>query len=525
MNQILQARAAFQSSKHNCQPKCQSLQSLSPPTPRNRTSHYLLCQFATNANASVPHPQPLLIPTTRNLSTAEARAAASTNPLSLTPAEVVQYRLAGLELDEEVPKVKGWPHRGFPYERLDIGRRNAGVDLKGKGKEVIRSGDNDEEDGENGEGSDERQIEIEVEETKRQEAPPRLRMQHLAVLTAILQRCLLQGDIPRASRAWAILVRMQVGGKSIDIRGSGYWAVGAELLIRSGEKTPARRPPRKSEADSSDEEEDDDDDQQSELEPQQNGQRRYGTAAGLEKAKEYYEQLILEHPFNRQYHDKVSALDIWPAMVGCELYGIQQEQKESLQKVAFEEEDQYQDEDAADSHSDSEPEVAAGEEDDFYSIEERRKARRRQMKAEKRWHKRDEIRRTALTAYERLAARLDDLLTTMPYSDRPEILRLRGMLALCIGDLMVPALPPMDEEDEGVEDRLERNRGLGIDQEDTQRRLLLRQRVSEHEQGKRGQKEEHIRARKVFERIERAGGRKEGLTDSLPREGDGTEKS
>jgi hypothetical protein len=418
--------------------------------------------------------------------------------------------------------VKGWPHRGLSYERLDIGRRHGGVDLKGKGQEVIRNRDNDDEDGGNGEAGDERQIEIEGDETKREEAPPRLRMQHLAVLTAILQRCLLQGDIPRASRAWAILVRMQVGGKPIDIRGSGYWAVGAELLIRSGEKIPARRLRRESAAESNDE---DKDHRQSEQEPQQNGERRYGTAAGLEKAKEYYEQLILEHPFNRQYHDNVSALDIWPAMVGCKIYGIQQEQKESLQKVALEEENEDQDEDAADSHSDSEPEVAEGEENDFYSIEERRKARKRQMKTEKIWHKRDEIRKTALTAYERLAARLDDLLTTMPYSDRPEILRLRGMLALCIGDLMVPALPPVDAEDEGDADRLERNRQLGHDRKDTERRLLLRQRVSEHEQGKRGQKEEHIRARKLFERIKRVGGRKEGVTDSVPREGDGAEDS
>lgn len=410
----------------------------------------------------------------------------------------MQYRLAGLDLDEEIPKVKGFPHRGLPSGRTDIARQNVTADVKGKGKEVIKGHhfNGDQGDGEDGG----RKVDVQDEETKREEPPPRLRLQHLAVLTAILQRCLLEGDIPRASRAWAMLVRAQVGGRGMDLRASGYWAIGAELLIRSGEKP--RKPRSNGDADG-----DDGDDEHQEVD--QRGER-YGTAAGLEKAKEYYERLILHIPYIRHYPHSISALDFWPAMVGCEIYGIQCEQKESLRKIASDEENE--DKDGMESRSDSELEIAEAENDDndLYALEERGKARKHRKRTDKVWQERDQIRKTALEAYEKLAARLDELMQNLPYMDNQALLRLRAMLALCIGDLMVPALPA---DDEGADERVDRG---GIDGNHTERRFLLRQRVAEHERGKKQQREEHILARAVFERIERTSGRKEVVTDSLP---------
>lgn len=448
-----------------------------------------------------------------------SEAAASTNPLSLAPIEVVQYRLAGLELDEQIPDVKGWPHRGFRGEQTHISRRNKGLDIKGKGKERIK------DVGYNNEGLVDRESGLErtakmEDETGKKERRPRLRLQHLSVLTTILQRCLLEGDIPRAGRAWAMLIRAQVGGKGIDLKGSGYWAIGAELLIKAGETKPSPRRQRDSDAEIQDGGEQEQDDGATEAE--QKGEKRYGSADGLEKAKEYYERLILQHPYKRQFHGNVSALEFWPAMVGCEIYGIQHEQKESLRKVAESEENE--DDEALGSQSDLDPEPAE-EDEDIYAAEERRKVRERNKRSEKRWQERDEIRKTAFAAYEKLAARLDELMTTPPYSDSHVLLRLRGMLALCIGDLMVPALP-IDEEDSDEDgETLERNRRLGIGGKDTEQRLLVRQRIGDLERGKKKQKEEHVRARRFFERIEREIGRKEGVMDSLPGEEEDVEES
>jgi hypothetical protein len=428
-----------------------------------------------------------------------SEAAASTNPLSLTPAEVLQYRLAGLELDEEIPNVKGWPHRGLPAERMK----------DAVGSSVV-AGD--------GDNADNSVVKVhEDEEAKRAEQGPRLRLQHLSVLTAILQRCLLEGDISRASRAWALLIRAQVGGQGIDLRSSGYWSIGAELLVRNGEKPPTKHR-RSSDADS---EHEDPQPEHHEAELTEKGEKDWGSKDGREKAKDYYERLILQHPYKRQFHESVSALDFWPAMVGCEIYGIQQEQKESLRKVA----DEYKDGDEADGdENDSETEPVE-EEEDVYAAEDRRKTRRRRKRAERRWQQQGEIRKTALEAYEKIAARLDELMTTPPYSDSHALLRLRGMLALCIGDLSFPGLPVDYEAEDEDEESFEGKRRLGIGGKDTERRFLLRQRLADYERGKKKQREEHLRARKIFERIEKETGRKEGVTYSLPGEEDDPEES
>ena len=444
-----------------------------------------------------------------------SEAAASTNPLSLTPAEVVQYRLAGLELDERIPRTKAWPHRGLPAERTDTGRRRAKVDIERKSKKVMQRNESDDESARTEDGDDEERVEVGDEDMDGDHPPPRLRLQHLEVLTAIVQRCLLEGDIPRASRAWAMLLRVQVGGHAMDLRASGYWAIGAELLMRSGEKPIARKQRLESDTVSDEEAEEN---QEREQEHKQDDKTRYGTASGLAKVKEYYEKLIVQHPYNRHWKDSVSALDFWPAMVGCEIYGIQYELEESLRAIALDEENESQDEDALESPSDIDSEISEGA--DFNDVEERRNARSRQRKAEKKWQKRDEIRKIALGAYGKVAARLDDLLTTLPYSDSCTMLRLRAMLALCVGDLLVPLLPPVGEEDLEDGDGMDRNRRTEGDEKDTEHLLLRQHRLAEHERAKWQQREEHIRARQLFERIERLSGRTEPVTSSLPREQD-----
>ena len=432
----------------------------------------------------------------------EPSQAASTNPLSLTRDEIAQYQLAGLDLDEQLPstRVKNFPHRPLPEEVFPAPQKER--DRKGKGKAGSRSGSRNEvEDDEEVEEREKRRIEDALGKRVREHGPL-LRIQHLGVLTAILHRCLQGGDIARASRAWAMLIRAVVGGREIDIRGSGYWGIGAELLVRSHEKV-ARR-----EQEIDGESEDGWVTKREKRNGANNAPRRWGSAEGLEKVKDYYERLILQYPYRRQFHDAVTALDWWPAMIGCEIYGIQFEQKEGLRKNALvEAEDDNEDMDGSE-----DSEVAPGDagvaEDDVFSAEQRRQTRRRQRRAERRWLERDEIRQTALLASERIVGRLDELMTMPPYSDSHVLLRLRGMLALYIGDLKMPALPISHDEDESIKDeeRLERARQLGIAGNDSERRLLFRQRLHDHERGKGKREEEQRRARKFFERIISEGG-------------------
>lgn len=152
-------------------------------------------------------------------------SAENTNPLSLTPAEVMQYRLAGLGLDKELPSkigVKNWPHRGLPsrYSGISEDREYA-----------AKSRDDEDEDSEEESAKSRRERERRKKEEKKT-GRSNLKIQHLSVLVAIMMRNLEEGDMERAGRAWSLLLRMQIAGKGIEIRKTGFWGIGAELLMR-----------------------------------------------------------------------------------------------------------------------------------------------------------------------------------------------------------------------------------------------------------------------------------------------------
>ena len=50
-----------------------------------------------------------------------------------------------------------------------------------------------------------------------------LRRRHLDNVTAILHRCMLNGDWERAHRAWSLLIRTEIAGRGIDVRRNGRW--------------------------------------------------------------------------------------------------------------------------------------------------------------------------------------------------------------------------------------------------------------------------------------------------------------
>ncbi|KFY37661.1 hypothetical protein V494_04673 [Pseudogymnoascus sp. VKM F-4513 (FW-928)] len=344
----------------------------------------------------------------------------NSNPLSLNADETRQYRAAGLELDKELPSktYTAFPHRNLPWE--------AGLATDDEERQASRA--------------DSGAIE-------RGSKPSHLKVRHLGVLTAILQRCLAEGDIPRATKAWALLLRAEVGGKGVDLRSTGYWSLGAELLIRRGEQLAA----------GSGSGEDGTEEAQP-LDPQDSGTVPWGTSDGLERAKDYYARLILQHPYKRQYSTATSALDFWPAMLSCEIYGIQSKQQQSLQRL-----DNHQGDgnnDAASDHDDSLSEdsensgddsLGATQEEVYFARLSKRESRTEQRQQRKTWKKREEVRIHAKNAAEKVAQRMDEIMTTPPYVDSHVLHRLRGCLALYIGDLSV--LTPWEDNVEGESEK------------------------------------------------------------------------
>lgn len=418
-----------------------------------------------------------------------------TNPLSLTPAEVVQYRLAGLGLDKELPSkngVKHWPHRGLP-PTYHIEPKDRDFNFK--------SGEGEDKDSEEESAKSRREGERRKRE-ERKTGRSNLKIQHLSVLVAIMMRNLEEGDMERAERAWGLLLRMQVAGKGVELRKTGFWAVGAKLLMR-GAVNKQRKQWREEGAGGGNDNEGTIDGgdglkirDDAEAGGRLGGQKRFCTAEGLLEAKDYYERLILQYPYKRQFHGSVTALDFWPAMLGCEIYGIQFEQNDRLRKIAKQaekdERGDISDTDISDEGEDMHTENEGDPGDKAFLAHQRRKARRFRRRKEKRWEERGELRRTALSAIELVAQRMDELMTTPPYSDSKDLLRLRGMVALYAGDLCVP------EKWEGDERWLGSVRGGAIEAD---RRFLGRQRDADIRRGMERREDERRSARALFGKI------------------------
>ncbi|ESZ91713.1 hypothetical protein SBOR_7908 [Sclerotinia borealis F-4128] len=427
-------------------------------------------------------------------------SAETTNPLSLTPAEVMQYRLAGLGLDKELPSkigVKHWPHRGLP-QTYHISAHDRDVAAKSRG--------NEDEDSEEESAKSRRERER-LKKEERKTGRSNLKIQHLSVLVAIMMRNLEEGDMERAGRAWGLLLRMQVAGKGVEIRKTGFWGIGAELLMRGVVNKQRKEWWEEGAGEGSGDEEnvkngggpkEGDVDGEREREGKEREYRRYGMAEGLMKAKDYYERLILQYPYKRQFHGSVTALDFWPAMLGCEIYGIQFEHKDELRKIAKraekDEDGDLSDSDISDEDEDmnDENEEKGDPGDKAFLAHQRRQVRLQSRRKEKGWEERDAVRRTALVATELVAQQMDELMITPPYSDSRVLLRLRGMVALYIGDLCVP------EKWEGDEEWLGKVRGTAMEAD---KRFLGRQRDAEVRRGAEKREDERRRARGLFGKI------------------------
>jgi hypothetical protein len=272
---------------------------------------------------------------------------------------------------------------------------------------------------------------------------------------------------------------LQVNGKPIDYRRNGFWGIGAELLVRSLDEQPRRE-----------EDDDYDDTEDQNIGDDERSEGRWGTAEGWEKAKIYYERLILQHPYDRKYAyaGNATALQFWPAMISCGIYGIQWEEKGALRQLKREEES-----DEIKGMAENESEEEMGYDGFDGAASEGMAAQRKRRHQERIWEKREAIRLTALEASEKTATEMDQLLGTSGYMDSHVFRRLRGNLALYIGDLGVPA-PPIDEEEP-----------------DAERRMVFRQRQAEHERGKAKRVEERARAKKEFDWVIAHGGQVRGV--------------
>ncbi|KAJ2972231.1 hypothetical protein NUW58_g9230 [Xylaria curta] len=273
------------------------------------------------------------------------------NPLSHSPDTLRQLAVAGLAPEDELPSRAhpGFPHKPLPSSsssRRRRGGRRAALSSDGGGSGVETDSTI----------ASQRSRRIDNVDGKQHSA----RMRHLNTMTAIMHRCLRDGDIARAKRALGLLVRT----RDVDLRVDNLWAIGSEILMRDGEveviaeqKKPSSALPSSLLASSSygnaqagpdalsgsyiDEEPDiaetregqgDGEDGASAKESPR-PPHRWGSAANVSRVKQYFETLIQHHPYDGHRPQLTSAVDFWPALFGIEVYNLDAEMQSALHHI------------------------------------------------------------------------------------------------------------------------------------------------------------------------------------------------
>lgn len=352
----------------------------------------------------------------------------SINPLSHTPSTLKQFAVAGLPDYEDVPSrlIPGFPHRSVPRSATDFSRSQQ---LK---HQIDRESSTEEEDEDEDETEDAQTTaasDVGIRQKKSRNAQRKREAQehYLGFLTALIIRSLEEGNIARAKRAFGLVRRAEIHGRPVDLRKNGLWALGAEILMRDGEMPSGTSGAPLSDGDAESR-------QREQLVDER--PRRWGSAANMLQVRTFFEGLIRQHPYSRLFPKSISALDFWPALLGCEFYNICVEYKLRFERLETESENW------SDTGEPEMPVAYGSGEEDLYR-EPQRNGRDERLREEKL--------RTSQDAYanmREITKQMDELMQNQPYSSNQELLRLRGMMSLFMSDLVVPPPPRSAQEEE-----------------------------------------------------------------------------
>ncbi|KAI5283322.1 hypothetical protein KEM54_002214 [Ascosphaera aggregata] len=270
-----------------------------------------------------------------------------------------------------------------------------------------------------------------------------LRLQHLAVVTAILHRCLIAGDYIRAGRAWGLILRDSFAGTPVQVKYTARWGVGAEILLWSDFDCESIS------IDSSKEKYDNGNHRVDRpVRQQRSVYRQWYTRNGFRKAKDYYDRLILQYPYTKSHPHALSPLDFYPAMLGLWISIAQEESRAARESVVGGGEGDEEDDDGGENNDgntytgDNMMETAFDSGEVLPPSHYSSRQRSRVISA----------RANELVEAERIAAELDRILQSPPYSDSPRLLELRGMVSQWIGDLHVSSVTADDPDNMPLDD-------------------------------------------------------------------------
>lgn len=250
---------------------------------------------------------------------------------------------------------------------------------------------------------------VSVESTFAQKASSKAR--HLNNLTAVLHRCILEGDWERAHGIWTVLVRIEIYGSGLDLRRNGLWVIGAEVLMRKVFSVDANL-------------------SAGSLHPLDHGRTMLTSAIsdlGLKLAREYYERLVLQYPYTqRAQHALLNSKVIYPALFNVWVFEVQQRFAQERGRLQPSEADR------------TTTAAMKQKSDDSDSVD--------------RCIDFSGVIGEEIVQVKRILYRLDELLSNPPYDTCSHLLKLRESIRVWIRDLQADLHAPKDQRD-GAQDR------------------------------------------------------------------------
>ncbi|KAG6072941.1 hypothetical protein E4U31_007993 [Claviceps sp. LM219 group G6] len=137
---------------------------------------------------------------------------------------------------------------------------------------------------------------------------------YLDMLLRSTHQLLDEGKVGKSAKLFGIIIQLRLGGRPIDIRQYNLWAIGAEIIMRTGEEETMRELGLPNQSFNS---------VGSYTRIRIPG--RWGSNTNISRLKAYLEELMQKYPYDRKFPNAVSAIDFQLALFACEIFNCRAE--------------------------------------------------------------------------------------------------------------------------------------------------------------------------------------------------------